>query len=139
MIARIQQSMKEKDQGFTLIELLVVIIIIGILAAIAIPVFLNQRERAIDSGIESDLRNIATNVETSFVDNQAYPANADVTQAGVGGDVTIVGIDPIPVSHDNTTIAYATVAGGFTLTATNPDGADAQAGIVYDSTDGGLG
>ena len=55
MLARIRKSMEEKDQGFTLIELLVVIIIIGILAAIAIPVFLNQRKKAVDASIKSDL------------------------------------------------------------------------------------
>ncbi len=75
MIARIRKSMEEKDQGFTLIELLVVMIIIGILAAIAIPVFLNQRKRAVDSSVKSDLRSAANEVESAFVNDQAYPAS----------------------------------------------------------------
>ena len=69
MLARLQKSMKEKDQGFTLIELLVVIIIIGILAAIAIPVFLNQRKKGVDASLKSDLKNAATAVETWSTDN----------------------------------------------------------------------
>src|SRR5689334_2824337 len=72
MLARMQKSMKEKDQGFTLIELLVVIIIIGILAAIAIPVFLNQRKKGYDAQAKSDLRNIATLEETFLTDNNYY-------------------------------------------------------------------
>ena len=72
MLARIRKSMEEKDEGFTLIELLVVIIIIGILAAIAIPVFLNQRKKGYDAQAKSDLRNMATAEETYFTDNNAY-------------------------------------------------------------------
>jgi len=72
MLARIRKSAEEKDQGFTLIELLVVIIIIGILAAIAIPVFLNQRKKGWDSQAKSDLRNAATAQETYLTDFNVY-------------------------------------------------------------------
>ena len=72
MIARIQKSLKDEDKGFTLIELLVVIIIIGILAAIAVPVFLNQRQKGWDSAVKSDLKNAATAQETVLTDKGAY-------------------------------------------------------------------
>ncbi len=71
MFARIAAARK-KDEGFTLIELLVVIIIIGILAAIAIPVFLNQRAKGWDSAVKADLRNAATAEETYLTDDGVY-------------------------------------------------------------------
>jgi type IV pilus assembly protein PilA len=71
MLARLQKAREEREGGFTLIELLVVIIIIGILAAIAIPVFLNQRQKGYDAQAKSDVRNMATAEETWLTDNPA--------------------------------------------------------------------
>ena len=64
----------EDEKGFTLIELLVVILIIGILAAIAIPAFLNQKGKAYDSNAKSDARTAATAEETYYTDNNGYTA-----------------------------------------------------------------
>ncbi len=76
MLARLRKAQEENEGGFTLIELLVVVIIIGILAAIAIPTFLNQREKAWAGEAKSDLRNSATVMEEFFGDNGTYAGAA---------------------------------------------------------------
>jgi len=68
-IRRVIEKRQRGEHGFTLIELLVVVVIIGILAAIAIPAFLRQRERAWGAQVQSALRNAATAAEAYSVDN----------------------------------------------------------------------
>jgi len=91
MLARIRKAMDEREEGFTLIELLVVMIIIGILAAIAIPVFLNQRKKAADSAAKADVSTIGKEVATYYVDGTTVP--------GLGMGLGTETPTAIPVNH----------------------------------------
>jgi len=79
MLARIRKSQEKRDAGFTLIELLVVMIIIGILAAIAIPVFLNQRKKARETSAKADVSTIGKEMAAYYVDGALATT---VTSAG---------------------------------------------------------
>ena len=125
MIQRLQKSLKENDEGFTLIELLVVIVIIGILAAIAIPIFLNQRQKAVDSSIESDLKAAATVQETIYTDDQAYATDATALEAA-----------GFKSSKGNDIVVTKSTADGYCITGHNDAGSGED--YVYDSGAGGL-
>lgn len=117
------------ENGFTLIELLVVILIIGILSAIAVPVFLNQRKVAVDSTVESDITNASLAV-----------ASWDVGNAGkvvpLPGDSSQLSKD-IKLSSGNTVTIVGNSA-DYCITGTNPQGNKSVTGMVYSSLNGGL-
>lgn len=124
MLARIRKAQEERDGGFTLIELLVVIIIIGILAAIAIPVFLNQRKKATESSMKSDLRTVANEMETYYTDNNTYPTSTAALPA------------TLKTSAGNTVTVISGGPSAFCLRATNTDTSIQT--WYYDSDGGGL-
>ncbi|SFJ96782.1 type IV pilin protein [Cellulomonas sp. KH9] len=121
MMARVRKAMNEReaDKGFTLIELLVVIIIIGILAAIAIPAFLNQRTRGWEAQVESDLKNAALAAETYAVSNNgSYAGLTNAAKSAAGTSIYDNGYN----KTDRVTVSVVSpTATSFTLTATHTD------------------
>jgi type IV pilus assembly protein PilA len=85
MMRKLRERINE-EKGFTLIELLVVILIIGILAAIALPAFLGQRAKGQDADAKSQARNLVSHVESYYATEQTYvgaEASTDVTESGI--------------------------------------------------------
>jgi type IV pilus assembly protein PilA len=139
---------KKADEGFTLIELLVVVVIIGVLVAIAVPVYLNYRKGAADKSAQSDVRGAVSTIEQYYTDNgNTYPSGTSCVSVAASFQLSSTGCSTSATSgssgwtvvSDKTTMTYypsaSTPVTSYKVCATNGGGSGKV--YVYDSSKGG--
>ena len=135
MLSKLREERAKDDNGFTLIELLVVVVILGVLIAIAIPLYLNYRKGANDAASQSDLRNSISVLELCLTDNGKYPTKDGMSLQNGGG--TAGDCKREIALSEGTQLDYKTTDGGVTYTITDTNSSGSGKIYCYSSATGG--
>jgi type IV pilus assembly protein PilA len=119
MLRKLNERIQSEESGFTLIELLVVILIIGILAAIALPAFLGQQKKGQDADAKSNARNLSSQIESCFANEQAYTNCMPKADGTLAGDATGL---PIGSGAKSGKVTAVVAGAGYVITAESKSG-----------------
>ena len=134
MILKLRERMANSEEGFTLVELLVVMLIIGILAAIAIPAFFNQRDKAKDAGAKEMAHTAQVAMETYATDNGGTYQNVTPAKlAAIENSIQTAGTS----AYLSAAASQGATFKGWTLTVTSPSTTNTFT-IARDATTGAL-